>query len=180
MIFISLLLGFKGGLITLPWFSQRIKGLFCLEKLCFMNLYKFFSNEPAALLTVELILLVCKIKLCCVRHLVTLPFTITVQGKIHQFFFFFKNSKETKLRDSSWCLKAEEPKKHFCYLLYPDYALAAWISFFFLQFQIEGGSKWWAMEREESWRDRESLSSFFPVYFITLALLAECLEQAIS
>ena len=170
MIFISLLLAFKGGLISLPWFSQRIKGLFCLEKLCFMNLYKFFSNEPAALLTIELILLLCKIKLCCVRHLVTLPFTITVQGKIHQFFFFFKNSKETKLRDSSWCLKAEEPKKHFCYLLCPDYALAAWISYFFCNSKLrvaQNGGRWKEKSPEETERvsPRFSLSILSPLLF---------------
>ena len=112
----SLLLGLKEGLISSPWFSQRIKGLFCHEKLCFVNLYKFFSNKPAALLTIEVILLLWKIKLCSVRNLVTLSFTIKVQGKIHQN-FLFEEFKETKLRDSSWCLKAKEPQKYLCYLL---------------------------------------------------------------
>jgi len=130
MIFISLLLGFKGGLISFPWFSQRIKRLFCHETLYFINVYKFFSNKPAALLTIELTLLLCKIKLCCVRHLVTLSFTIKVQRKIHQNFLFQK-FKETKLRDSSWCLRASKPQKHLCFLLCPDYALATCIGYVF-------------------------------------------------
>ena len=79
--------------------------------------------------------------------------------------FFFKNSKETKLRDSSWCLKAGEPKKHFCYLLCPDYALAAWISYFFCnsKLRVVQNGGWW---KERSPEETERVSPrFFPVYF---------------
>ena len=151
-----------------------------------MNLYKFFSNEPTTLLTIELILLLCKIKLCCVRHLVTLSFTI-VQGKIHQN-FFFQEFKRNKVERLFMCLKAEEPKKHFCYFLCPDYALATCISYVFCNIRNSllrrlDSTEWREMVGEGKrrvLRDRESLSSFFPHLFFTLALLSECLVQAIS